>query len=76
MDDPPSPRRRGGEADEAIPQLHPEVDVVTAASDSTTCVHTITPMAHATMATLFRIGCPFSRPIRQPAPPRCPIDPR
>jgi hypothetical protein len=25
MDDPPSPRRRGGEADEAIPQLHPEV---------------------------------------------------
>lgn len=25
MDDPPSPRGRGGEADEAIPQLHPEV---------------------------------------------------
>lgn len=25
MDDPPSPRRRGGETDEAISQLHPEV---------------------------------------------------
>lgn len=25
MDDPPSPRRRGGEGDEAISQLHPEV---------------------------------------------------